>query len=75
MRALERLKKRWIRWWEGTTPRRFVGTADGFWERDPMISVDQWPEARQMILDDPTWTPPPEAMEDPWRPTSTLGPV
>lgn len=61
------------RWWQGTTPRRFVGTADAIWERDPTLSVDQWTEERRMTLDDPTWTPPPEAMEDPWRPRTTLG--
>lgn len=62
----------WRRFWTRTTPR-FVGTAEATWERDPVLSIDRWPEDEQMRLDDPTWTPPPASLEDPWRPSSTLG--
>lgn len=67
-----RLLQRWRQFWDRSTPRH-SHTAEASWDRDPVLTVDRWPEDEQMTLDDPTWTPPPRSLDDPERPLSTLG--
>lgn len=57
----------------GVVPERQSFVVDADIERSEELRVDRLgPTEDDLIQEDPTWTPPPDAQADPWRPESTL---